>query len=322
VISEEDKLTSAHYLVTGGAGFIGSHIVGALLEQGAAVRVLDNFITGRRENLAPFAGRIELIEGDLRDSEAVQRAVDGVAYVLHQAALPSVPRSIDDPLTTHACNATGTLNLLMACQGAGVRRVVYASSSSIYGDSPVFPKQEAMAPQPKSPYAVSKLTGEQYCRAFYQVYGLETVCLRYFNVFGPRQDPNSPYAAVIPKFITRMLAGESPIVQGDGLQSRDFTYVGNNVKANILAAGAPEAAGRVFNIACGQRYTILDLVNALNNVLGTDIAPVHSDPRLGDVRHSEASIEAARAFLGYEPEVGFHEGLRRTVAWYQERAVV
>jgi UDP-glucose 4-epimerase len=315
-------VTSERYLVTGGAGFIGSHIVEALLEQGATVRVLDNFSTGRPENLAPFIDHIELFEADLRESEAVRRAVDGVTYVLHQAALPSVPRSVQDPLTTHACNITGTLNLLLACRDVGVRRVVYASSSSVYGDSAELPKRETMVPEPKSPYAVSKLAGEQYCQAFQQVYELETVCLRYFNVFGPRQDPNSPYAAVISKFITRMLRGEPPIIQGDGLQSRDFTYVTNNVRANILAAMVPNVAGQVFNIACGQRYTLLDLVDSLNSILQTDIEPRHSDPRPGDVRHSEADIRVAQTFLNYEAKIDFREGLEGTVAWYREQVNV
>jgi len=310
-------LTLERYLVTGGGGFIGSHIVEALVKQGAAVRVLDNFSTGQRENLAPFANDIELVEGDLRDDEAVQRAVKSVTYVLHQGALPSVPRSVNEPLISHACNATGTLNLLLACREAGVQRVVYASSSSVYGDSVELPKRETMVQKPKSPYAVSKLAAEQYCQAFYQVYGLETVALRYFNVFGPRQDPNSPYAAVIAKFIASMLRGEAPVLQGDGLQSRDFTYVANNVRANLLAAKAQGAAGQVFNIACGQRYTLLDLVESLNRILGTAIKPIHSESRAGDVRHSEADIQAARICLGYAPEVDFHEGLARTVAWYQ-----
>jgi UDP-glucose 4-epimerase len=312
-------LASERYLITGGAGFIGSHIVQALLEQGAAVRVLDNFSTGHRENLALFLDHIELFEGDLRDPEAIHRAVDGVTYVLHQAALPSVSRSVSDPLTTHNCNITGTLNLLLACRDAGVRRLVYASSSSVFGDSAELPKRETMLEKPKSPYAVSKLAGEQYCRAFQQVYGIETVCLRYFNVFGPRQDPNSPYAAVIPKFITRMLRDEPPIIYGDGLQSRDFTYVANNVRANILAATVPAAAGQVFNIACGWRYTLIDLVDALNGILDTSLKPSHSEPRLGDVRHSQADIQAARAGLGYQPEIDFRDGLERTVAWYREQ---
>jgi len=308
-----------HYLVTGGAGFIGSHIVEELVRRGERVRVLDNFSTGRRENLASFLDHIELVEGDLRDLPTVRRAVEGVDYVLHQAALPSVPRSIADPLASNAANVTGTLHLLVASRDASVRRMVCASSSSAYGDSPILPKQEEMLPRPKSPYAVSKLTGEHYCRAFTEVYGLETACLRYFNVFGPRQDPASQYSAVIPLFIMAMLQGESPTVHGDGLQSRDFTYVANVVQANLLAAAAPNVAGRVFNVACGQRHTLLDLIAALDDILGTQIAPTHTDPRPGDVRHSLADITAAREALGYRVQVDFYEGLRRTVDWYKER---
>jgi nucleoside-diphosphate-sugar epimerase len=310
------------YLVTGGAGFIGSNIVEELLRRDERVRVLDNFSTGRKENLAPLLGLVELIEGDLRDLPTVRRAVEGVDYILHQAALPSVQRSIDDPLATHAANTTGTLNLLLAAHEAGVKRVVFAASSSVYGDSPTLPKREDMLPQPKSPYAVSKLTGEHYCRAFTEVHGLETVCLRYFNVFGPRQDPASQYAAVIPLFITAILQGKPPTVHGDGLQSRDFTYVSNVVHANLLAATAPGVAGRVFNVACGQRYTLLDLIAALNDILGTQVAPAHTDPRPGDVRHSLADITAAQEALGYQVVVDFREGLRRTVAWYRTRAAM
>ena len=305
------------YLVTGGAGFIGSHIVEELIRRGEPVRVLDNFSTGRRENIAPFLEHIELIEGDLRDLPTVHRAVEGVDYVLHQAALSSVPRSVADPLASNAANVTGTLHLLVAARDAGVKRVVYASSSSAYGDSPTLPKQEDMPTAPKSPYAVSKLAGEQYCRAFTEVYGLETVSLRYFNVFGPRQDPASQYAAVIPKFITAMLQGEPPTVYGDGHQSRDFTYVANVVHANLLAATAPGVAGRVFNVACGQRYTLLDLIAILNEILDTHITPIHTDPRPGDVRHSLADVTAAQEALGYRAEMDFREGLRRTVVWYR-----
>ena len=308
------------YLVTGGAGFIGSNIAAELLRRGKRVRVLDNFSTGRRGNIALFRAEIDVVEGDLRDLETVSHAVEGVDYVLHQGALPSVQRSIDAPLETHAANATGTLNLLIAARDASVRRVVYASSSSIYGDSPTLPKQEDMLLAPKSPYAVSKMAGEQYCRAFSDVFDLETVCLRYFNVFGPRQDPNSQYSAVIPIFINAMLEGRSPTIYGDGRQSRDFTYVANVVEANLLAATAPpEAAGRVFNVACGERYTLLDLVAVLNDILDTDIKPTYTAPRPGDVRHSLADISAARDTLDYEPQVSFHEGLGRTVAWYRER---
>jgi UDP-glucose 4-epimerase len=307
------------YLVTGGAGFIGSNIAEELVRRGERVRVFDDFSTGKRENLAAFIADIELLEGDLRDPPAVRRAVEGVDYVLHQGALPSVQRSIDDPLTTHAVNTTGTLNLLVAAREAGVKRVVYAASSSVYGDSPTLPKREDMIPHPRSPYAVSKLTGEQYCRAFTEVYGLETVCLRYFNVFGPRQDPNSQYSGVIPLFITAMLRGEPPTVHGDGLQSRDFSYVDNVVQANLLAATAPGAAGRVFNVACGQRYTLLDMIAALNDILDTRVEPVHTAPRAGDVRHSLADISAAQEALGYRVLVEFGEGLRRTVDWHKTK---
>ncbi|HEY68191.1 MAG TPA: SDR family oxidoreductase [Thermoflexia bacterium] len=310
------------YLVTGGAGFIGSHIVEELVRRRERVRVLDNFSTGRRENLAPFLEHVELVEGDLRDLSTVRRVAEGVDYILHQAALPSVPRSIADPLTSNDSNVTGTLHLLIAARDAGVKRVVYASSSSVYGDNPTLPKREDMSPAPKSPYAVSKLAGEYYCRVFAQAYGLETVCLRYFNVFGPRQDPASQYAAVIPKFITALLRDEPPTIYGDGHQSRDFTYVSNVVRANLLAATAPDVSGRVFNVACGERYTVLDLVAVLTEILGTHITPVHTAPRPGDVRHSLADITAAREALGYRVEVNFHEGLRRTVAWYREHILV
>ena len=307
----------AVYLVTGGAGFIGSHIVEELVRRGERVRALDNLSTGRRENLVPFLECIDLIEGDLRDLPTVRRAVEGADFVLHQGALPSVPRSISDPLTSNAVNATGTLHLLVAARDAGVRRVVYASSSSVYGDSPALPKQEEMPTQPKSPYAVSKLAGENYCRAFSQVYGLETVCLRYFNVFGPRQDPTSQYAAVIPLFITAMLRGESLTVYGDGCQSRDFTYVSNVVHANLLAATVSGVAGRVFNVACGQRHTLLDLIAILDQILDSRVTSVHAAPRPGDVRHSLADITAVQEALGYRAEVNFREGLQRTVAWYR-----
>jgi nucleoside-diphosphate-sugar epimerase len=308
----------ASYLVTGGAGFIGSHIVEELIRRGERVRVLDNFSTGRRENLAPLLEHVDLIEGDLCDLATVRRAVEGVDCVLHQAALASVQRSVDDPLAAHTANATGTLHLLMAARDAGVKRVVYASSSSVYGDSPVLPKQEDHLPRPKSPYAVSKLAGEYYCQTFAGLYELETVSLRYFNVFGPRQDPTSQYAAVIPLFITAMLRGAAPTVYGDGGQSRDFTYVSNVVRANLLAATAPGVAGRVFNVACGQRCTLLDLIAALDEALGTHVAPVHAAPRPGDVRHSLADVTAAQEALGYRTEVDLHEGLRRTVAWYRQ----
>lgn len=307
----------ATYLITGGAGFIGSNIVAELVRRGERVRVLDNFATGKRENIAPFLSQVELMEGDLRHPETVREAVKGVDYVLHQGALPSIQRSIEDPLTTNEVNARGTLNLLIAARDAGVKRVVYASSSSIYGDAPTLPKVETMKPAPKSPYAASKLAGEHYCQVFHRVYGLETICLRYFNVFGPNQDPTSEYSAVIPKFITAMLLGEHPVIYGDGLQSRDFTPVVNVVEANLLAVDAEDAAGEVFNVACGKRYNLLELIEALNRILDTSLTPIHAPPRPGDVRHSQADISKARSMLGYSVEVAFEEGLKRAVEWYE-----
>lgn len=308
----------SNFLITGGAGFIGSNIARELLARGETVRVFDNFSTGRRVNLEDVLAEVELIEGDLRQLDDCRRAVRGVDYVLHQGAIPSVQRSVDNPLASHQVNATGTLNLLVAARDAGVRRLVCASSSSIYGDSPTLPKREEMTPQPKSPYAVSKLAAEKYCQAFTQVYGLETVCLRYFNVFGPRQDPTSQYSAVIPLFIKAMLAGESPTIHGDGLQSRDFTFVRNVIEANLLAATAPGVAGQVFNVACGQRYTLLDLITLLNEILETQIEPVFDSARSGDVKHSLADISRAANMLNYKVLVDFKEGLRRTTEWYRE----
>lgn len=306
------------YLVTGGAGFIGSHIVDALLAEGHQVRVLDNFATGKRKNLAHVADRIELTESDIREPAAVGKAVAGVDYVLHQAALPSVPRSIKDPVTTHDVNATGTLNVLIAARDAGVKRVVYAASSSAYGDTPELPKRETMPPRPRSPYAVSKLAGEHYCQAFWHSYDLETVCLRYFNIFGPRQDPNSQYAAVIPKFITALLDGGEIHIHGDGRQTRDFTYVANAVHANLLAATAPGAAGAVCNIACGQRTSLLGLVATLQDLTGYESHIVHDPPRPGDVRDSLADISGARELLGYQPAMGLRDGLANVVHWFRK----
>ncbi|MBU0491983.1 MAG: SDR family oxidoreductase, partial [Chloroflexi bacterium] len=288
--------------------------------RGADVRVLDDFSTGQRENLAHVAGHFELVEGDLRELDAVRRAAQGVEVVLHQAALSSVARSVEDPVGTNAVNVTGTLNLLVAARDAGVRRLVYASSSSVYGDSPVMPKVETMPVAPKSPYAVAKLTGELYARVFAQLYDLETVSLRYFNVFGPRQDPMSQYSAVIPIFITAMLRGEQPPVEDDGLQSRDFTYVANNVHTNLLAATAPGVSGEVFNVACGKRVNLLELIGLLNGILGTDLQPTFKAPRPGDVKHSLADVDKAQTLLGYETVVDWEEGLRRTVEWYREQA--
>lgn len=308
----------AKYLVTGGAGFIGSNIVYELLARGENVRVLDNFSTGKRENIFPILDKIDLIEGDIRSYHIVRDAVEGMDYVLHQAALPSVPRSIRDPITTNEVNVEGTLNMLDAAKNAKVKRFVYASSSSVYGDSPVLPKQEEMLSNPLSPYAVSKLSGEHYCQVFTKVYGLETICLRYFNVFGPRQDPQSQYAAVIPKFVQMILSDKSPTVYGDGEQSRDFTFVANVVDANLKAAVADdEAVGRVFNIACGQRTTINQLVQSINDVLDKNLAAVYHPERLGDVKHSLADITFAKKYLNYIPGVDFETGLRNTIDWYQ-----
>ncbi len=306
----------SNYLVTGGAGFIGSNIVAELPRQGHKVRVLDNFATGRRENLLELDGKIDLIEGDIRDLKTVERAVEDIEYVLHQAALPSIPRSVEEPLTSNEVNVTGTLNVLIASRDAGIKRVVYASSSSIYGNNPTLPKKEEMKSDPLSPYTVSKLAGERYCKVFYQIYGLETVMLRYFNIFGPRQDPTSQYSAVIPKFITAMLKGKQPVIYGDGEQSRDLTYVANAVQANILAVTKEGIAGEVFNIACGKRITINQIVKELNNLLGTSIKPIYAEPRAGDVRHSLADISKAKNLLNYEPKIDFREGLKRTIEWY------
>lgn len=309
------------YLVSGGAGFIGSNLTRALLERGGKVRVLDNLSTGRPTNLADVASEIELIAADLRDEAAVRKAVRGVETVFHQAALPSVARSVSDPLASHEVNATGTLSLLLAARDAGAGRFVYASSSSVYGDTPILPKSEDLPTSPLSPYAVSKLAGEQYCRVFARLYGLETVCLRYFNVFGPRQDPASEYAAVVPKFITAMARGDAPLVHGDGLQSRDFTYIANVVTANLLAEQAPGVAGEVFNVACGSRASLLDLIAALNRILGTSIEPRFGEARPGDVKHSLADISRARRLLAYETAVDFEEGLALAVAWFKEHGV-
>ncbi|HLG13730.1 MAG TPA: SDR family oxidoreductase [Blastocatellia bacterium] len=309
------------YLVTGGAGFIGSHICERLVRDGHRVRVLDNFASGREENLASIASDVDLIRGDIRDASAVREAMNGVEVVFHEAALGSVPRSVIDPVSTHETNATGTLNVLLAARDAGVRRVVYAASSSAYGDTPTLPKHEGMTPQPLSPYAVAKLVGEHYVSVFHTVYGFEAVSLRYFNIFGPRQDPESQYAAVIPKFVTAMLAGRRPAIYGDGIHSRDFTHVENVVEANLLAADAEGVAGRVFNIACGGRYTLLELVGKLNTIIGTTIDPTHEPSKPGDIRDSQASIDAAEHALGYRVTVRFDEGLRRTVASYRPPAV-
>jgi UDP-glucose 4-epimerase len=311
----------AKYLVTGGAGFIGSHIVEALVGKGESVRVLDDLSTGNAANLAPFGNKVELIQASICDLAAVEKAVHGVECIFHEAALASVPRSVERPLDTHAACVTGTVNVLHAAQKAKVRRVVYAASSSAYGNSEWASKRETDMPSPLSPYAAAKLAAEMYCQSFFHSYGLETVCIRYFNVFGPRQDPNGPYAAVIPKFIEKMLAGEQPVIFGDGQHSRDFTYVENVVHANLLAAQAPSsAAGGVYNAATGKSISLLDLVNALNAALGTKLEPNFKAPRVGDVRDSLADISLANRALGYEPRIEFAEGLRRTVAFYRGQA--
>jgi UDP-N-acetylglucosamine/UDP-N-acetyl-alpha-D-glucosaminouronate 4-epimerase len=304
------------YLVTGGAGFIGSHIVEALVKKGERVRVLDNFATGKRENIAPFIDDVELFEGDLRNLREVRKAVGGVEVVLHQGALPSVPKSVEDPAGSNESNITGTLHVLIASRDGGVKRVVYAASSSAYGDSPTLPKEETMKPEPRSPYAIQKYVGELYCRNFYELYGLETVSLRYFNVFGPRQDPNSQYAAVIPKFITALAGSRPPTIYGDGEQSRDFTYVENVVQANLLAAQAEGVAGEMMNFACGKRYTLNGLLRQIQEIMQTDIEPVYTDPRPGDVKHSLADIRKSQRLLGYTSHVPLEEGLRQTVAFF------
>ncbi len=310
----------ARFLVTGGAGFIGSHLVDHLLQDRHEVVVIDNFSTGLRENLEPFRDRITLHEIQLQDGPAVTRAMEGVDYVLHQGALPSVPRSVQNPLETHEANVTGTLNILIAARDQGVKRVVYAASSSAYGDTEEPEKHEKIPPRPISPYGVSKLAGEHYCVAFYETYGLETVSLRYFNVFGPRQNPNSPYTGVMAIFIPLMLQGKQPTIYGDGTQTRDFTYIQNNVMANLLAVTAERAPGEVINIACGQSYSVLGIVEAINRILGTSLEPLFAPPRPGDILHSRASIGKARAILQYEPQVDLEEGLRRTIAWYRDHA--
>ncbi len=305
------------YLVTGGAGFIGSHIASALVERGDTVRVLDNLSTGTEANLAHLGDKVEVVKGDVQNAKIAEQAVDGVDVVYHQAALASVPRSVAKPMDTNDACVTGTVTMLDAARRAKVRRFVYAGSSSAYGDQPFSSKRESDVPAPLSPYAAAKLAGEYYCRAFAATYGLETVAIRYFNVFGPRQDPNSEYSAVIPLFVTAMLAGKQPTVFGDGYQSRDFTYIDNVVAGNLAAADAPHATGQVFNVACGHQFTLLDLIASINRVLGTEIEPIFAEARTGDVRESLADITAAREVLGYEPVIDFDEGLRRSIEYYR-----
>jgi len=307
------------YLVTGGAGFIGSHIVESLVNQQQDVRVLDNFLTGKRENIADFIGGIDLIEGDIRDFKTCEKALDGVDFVLHQAALPSVPRSIEDPILTNEINVSGTLNLLVASKNAKAKRFVFASSSSVYGDDPILPKEEGMEGIPLSPYAVSKIVGEKYCQVFSQNYNLDTVSLRYFNVFGPRQDPDSQYSAVIPIFITKIKEGVSPTIFGDGEQSRDFTFVRNVVEANLLALEAHNVSGEIINIACGDSITVNTLFKKIRDFHKKDIDPVYDTPRPGDILHSFADITKANKLLGYETTVSFDAGLEETILWFSGR---
>ena len=308
-------------LVTGGAGFIGSNLTEALLKQGHRVRVLDDFSTGKRENLLydETYPSLEMVEGDIRDLAVCQKAMKGIEHVFHQAALPSVQRSVEDPLGSNAVNAGGTLNILFAAREETVKRVIYASSSSIYGDTPTLPKLEEMPANPLSPYALQKYIGEQYCRLFYQLYGLETVSLRYFNIFGPKQDPNSIYSAVIPKFIDALLQGSPPIIFGDGEQSRDFTYIENVVQGNLLAMSAEHLHGEAINIACAERTSLNQLVNILKKILGSKLSPVYEEPRKGDVRHSLADIRKGKEILNYEPKVGIEMGLKKTVEFFQKQ---
>jgi len=308
----------AVYVVTGGGGFIGSHIVENLVRQRHTVKVIDNFSTGKRENVAPFKNDAEIIDVDIAETKNLPQFLKGAEYVIHQAAIPSVPKSILDPLKSHHANVNGTLNLLLASRDAGVKRVVYASSSSLYGDSPTLPKHEGMMPNPLSPYGAQKLFAEMYCQVFTKAYGLETVSLRYFNVFGPRQDSTSQYSGVLALFIPAVLQGQRPTIYGDGLQSRDFTYVQNVVEANLLACEVPGVAGQVFNVACGERITVNGMLQQINKVVGVDISPVYAAPRSGDIKHSQADITRAREHLGYEPKVSFEEGLRATVEWYRK----
>jgi UDP-glucose 4-epimerase len=314
----------ANYLVTGVAGFIGSNLARALLARGEKVRGIDNFATGQRENLAEISSRLDFRECDLLDAEAMRQACQGIDYVLHQAAIASVPRSVADPLGCNRANVDGTLNLLVAARDAKVKRLVYAASSSAYGDTPTLPKHEDMPANPISPYAVSKLAGELYLQSFWRVYGLETVCLRYFNIFGPRQDPNSPYSGVLARFITCMLRGQQPTIFGDGEQSRDFTYVDNAVAANLLACTAPasQAVGRVFNVGTGHQATLNQTVSLLRAITGYRGTVEYGPERAGDIKHSFADISLAKKHLGYSPTITFEEGLKRTVAWYREQAPV
>ncbi|MCJ7777796.1 MAG: SDR family oxidoreductase [Sedimentisphaerales bacterium] len=306
------------FLVTGGAGFIGSNICKRLVSQGCFVRVVDNLLTGKKSNLADIIDKIEFIQADMGDEDVARSAMKDIDFCLHQGALPSVPRSVDDPAATHQHCLNATFTLLLAARDAGIKRFVYASSSSAYGDTPTLPKIEMMQPQPLSPYAAAKLAGEYYCAVFYKVFGLETISLRYFNVFGPHQDPTSQYAAAIPAFVTAILKGCQPTVYGDGEQSRDFTYVDNVVEANLLAVRAKKTCGEVVNIACGQAVTVNEVIDIINELLGKNIKPIYTDPRPGDVKHSLADISLAKKTIGYEPRVSFHQGLQKAIGWYRD----
>jgi nucleoside-diphosphate-sugar epimerase len=306
------------FLVTGGAGFIGSNLCRKLVKEGCFVRVIDNLITGKISNLTGVLDKIDFVQADMGDENAACAAMKNIDIVLHQGAVPSVPRSVADPATTHQHCVNATFTLLLAARNAGVKRFVYAASSSAYGDTPTLPKVESMPTSPLSPYAAAKLFGEYYCSVFSRVYGLETISLRYFNVFGPYQDPTSQYAAAIPAFVTKILKNESPTVYGDGEQSRDFTYVDNVVHANLLAARAKKTNGEIINIACGQRITVNEIINLINQFVGKAVRPAYEPTRAGDVKHSLASIEQARKVIGYEPVVSFQEGLQRAIEWYRK----
>jgi nucleoside-diphosphate-sugar epimerase len=308
---------ASSFLVTGGAGFIGSHLAEELLRRGHHVRIVDNFSTGKRVNLAATPSA-EFVRGDLADADVAARAVAGMEYVLHQAAIPSAPRSVQDPVTSNRANVTATLNVLVAARDAGVKRLVYAASSSAYGDTATLPTREDIAPNPLSPYALQKLVGEHYCQMFTRLYGLPTVCIRYFNVFGPRQDPASPYSGVIALFASALLAGRRPAIHGDGRQTRDFTYVANVVDGVLRACHAPDTAGEVVNVATGNRLSLNDLLRAMNRLLGTDIRPLYQAARAGDVHDSQADISKAATLLGYAPIVSLSEGLERTLAWHRD----
>jgi len=308
----------ARYVVTGGGGFIGSHIVEELVRRNETVTIIDNFSTGKHENVEPFEDDVEVIEADIAEAKNLTQFLKGADYVIHQAAIPSVPKSIIDPVKSHNANVNGTLRLLVACREAGVKRVVYASSSSLYGDSPTLPKHEGMTPNPLSPYGAQKLFGEMYCQVFTRAYGLETVALRYFNVFGPRQDATSQYSGVLALFIPAVLQDRRPTIYGDGLQSRDFTFVKNVVEANLLACKVPGVGGEVFNVACGDRITVNSMLQQINKITGKDVAPIYGDPRKGDIKHSHADITRAKERLGYQPKVSFEDGLRSTIEWYRK----